>query len=153
MRSVRATCASSDSAGWQQVNISSRRSSGKAFSSTVSSADWGTSSSLVQAGFDGGVTLENAGAARTGSKSVRELLTRKTKKGERYVIEREIARGGMGAVLRAVDCDIRREVAERLHLRRPPELYFQVDRSGKAAARVEELLKRASTRKAQKRQM
>ena len=48
---------------------------------------------------------------------------------------------------------IRREVAERLHLRRPPELYFQVDRSGQAAARVEELLRRASTRKPQKRQM
>jgi ribosome-binding factor A len=30
---------------------------------------------------------------------------------------------------------IRREVAERLHLRRPPELYFQVDRSGQYSAR------------------
>ena len=37
---------------------------------------------------------------------------------------------------------IRREVAERLHLRRPPELYFQVDRSGQAVARVDELLGR-----------
>jgi ribosome-binding factor A len=42
---------------------------------------------------------------------------------------------------------IRREVAERLHLRRPPELYFQVDRSGKHAARVDELLSRAEKRK------
>src|SRR5262249_43741407 len=31
--------------------------------------------------------------------------------GQRYVLEGEIGRGGMGAVLRAVDCDIRREVA------------------------------------------
>jgi ribosome-binding factor A len=41
---------------------------------------------------------------------------------------------------------IRREVAERLHLRRPPELYFQVDRSGQLAARVDELLSRAKKR-------
>jgi ribosome-binding factor A len=37
---------------------------------------------------------------------------------------------------------IRREVAGRLHLRRPPELFFQVDRSGHHAARVDELLSR-----------
>jgi ribosome-binding factor A len=42
---------------------------------------------------------------------------------------------------------IRREVAERLHLRRAPELVFQLDRSEKYQARVEELLKR--TRKKQ----
>ncbi|MBL8794600.1 MAG: protein kinase [Planctomycetia bacterium] len=72
----------------------------------------GTSSSLVQAGVDGGVSLEQAGtAARQGSKSVREILAGQTKKGGRYIIQNEIARGGMGAVLRAIDCDIRREVA------------------------------------------
>ena len=32
---------------------------------------------------------------------------------------------------------IRREVAERLHLRRPPELYFQLDRRETYAARIE----------------
>jgi len=69
----------------------------------------GTSSSLVQAGVDGGVTLEQS--ARPGSRSVRELLARRPKGGERYIVEGEIARGGMGAVIRAVDCDIRREVA------------------------------------------
>ena len=37
---------------------------------------------------------------------------------------------------------IRREVAERLHLRRPPELFFQLDRSQTYAARIDELLKR-----------
>lgn len=42
---------------------------------------------------------------------------------------------------------IRREVAERLHLRRAPELVFQLDRSEKYQARVDELLKR--TRKKQ----
>ena len=41
---------------------------------------------------------------------------------------------------------IRREVAERLHLRRPPELYFQLDRSETYAARIDELLKRNQKR-------
>ena len=41
---------------------------------------------------------------------------------------------------------IRREVAERLHLRRPPELYFQLDRSQTYAARIDELLKRNQKR-------
>jgi ribosome-binding factor A len=37
---------------------------------------------------------------------------------------------------------IRREIAERLHLRRAPELVFQLDRSETYQARVDELLKR-----------
>src|SRR5260370_42062129 len=37
---------------------------------------------------------------------------------------------------------IRREVAENLRLRRPPELYFQLDRSHKYGTRIDELLKR-----------
>lgn len=41
---------------------------------------------------------------------------------------------------------IRREVAERLHLRRAPELYFQLDRSQTYAARIDELLKRNKQR-------
>jgi ribosome-binding factor A len=41
---------------------------------------------------------------------------------------------------------IRREVAERLHLRRPPELYFQLDRSQTYATRIDELLKRNQKR-------
>ena len=75
----------------------------------------GTASSLVQAGVEGGVTVGHA-AANPGQKSVSELLARQTKKGQRYIIEKEIARGGMGAVLRAVDCDIRREVAVKYML-------------------------------------
>ncbi|MBA3915835.1 MAG: 30S ribosome-binding factor RbfA [Acidobacteriales bacterium] len=42
---------------------------------------------------------------------------------------------------------IRREVAERLHLRRAPELLFQLDRSQQYQARVDELLKRATKKK------
>ena len=38
---------------------------------------------------------------------------------------------------------IRRQVADRLHLRRAPELFFQLDRSQQYEARVEELLGRA----------
>ena len=38
---------------------------------------------------------------------------------------------------------IRHEVAERLHLRRAPELFFQLDRSQKYEARINELLNRA----------
>jgi ribosome-binding factor A len=41
---------------------------------------------------------------------------------------------------------VRHELAERLHLRRPPELFFQVDRSHKAEGRVDELLNRAKKR-------
>lgn len=70
----------------------------------------GTASSVDQAGVEGGVTLDPA-RGKAGQKSVAELLAGRAKKGERYVVEGEIARGGMGAVLRAVDCDIRREVA------------------------------------------
>jgi ribosome-binding factor A len=42
---------------------------------------------------------------------------------------------------------IRRQVAERLHLRRPPELYFQLDRSQQVGARIDELLGRAKKRR------
>ncbi len=38
---------------------------------------------------------------------------------------------------------IRRELAERLHLRRPPELIFVQDRSQQYEARIEELLARS----------
>jgi len=72
----------------------------------------GPRTGLADAGVREGVTLDQAGTVlHPGQKSVLELLSRRTRKGERYIIENEIARGGMGAVLRAVDCDIRREVA------------------------------------------
>jgi ribosome-binding factor A len=45
---------------------------------------------------------------------------------------------------------VRHELAERLRLRRPPELYFQVDRSHKMEGRVEELLERAKKRSRKK---
>jgi ribosome-binding factor A len=42
---------------------------------------------------------------------------------------------------------VRRELAERLRLRRPPELFFQLDRSLQMETRVEELLERARKRR------
>jgi ribosome-binding factor A len=41
---------------------------------------------------------------------------------------------------------VRHELAERLRLRRPPELFFQLDRSWQLESRVEELLERAKKR-------
>jgi ribosome-binding factor A len=46
---------------------------------------------------------------------------------------------------------IRHEIADRLHLRRAPELVFQLDRSMRLQARVDELLKRTKGRTVKKR--
>jgi len=45
--------------------------------------------------------------------------------------------------LHSASAFIRRELSERLHLRRAPELFFQLDRSPQFEARVKELLGRA----------
>ena len=42
---------------------------------------------------------------------------------------------------------VRHELAERLRLRRPPELYFQIDRADELESRVEELLSREKKRR------
>src|SRR5437016_13725257 len=42
---------------------------------------------------------------------------------------------------------IRRELAARLHLRRAPELFFQLDRSQLYQARINELLKRTNRKR------
>jgi ribosome-binding factor A len=42
---------------------------------------------------------------------------------------------------------VRHELAERLRLRRPPELYFQIDRADVLESRVDELLSRAKKRR------
>ncbi|MFB3916686.1 MAG: 30S ribosome-binding factor RbfA [Terriglobales bacterium] len=41
---------------------------------------------------------------------------------------------------------IRRELASRLRLRQPPEVFFQLDNSSQYGARIEELLKRIHKR-------
>lgn len=49
--------------------------------------------------------------------------------------------------LDAAKAYIRHEVAERLRLRRAPELHFRIDRAEREKARVEELLTRAKKKK------
>ncbi|MGB9235893.1 MAG: 30S ribosome-binding factor RbfA [Terriglobales bacterium] len=50
------------------------------------------------------------------------------------------------AGLNAAKNFVRHEVAERLHLRRAPELFFRIDRSEQLENRVDELLARAKKR-------
>ena len=73
----------------------------------------GPPSSLDKVGVPGGVVLNPNHGPSTGSTSpsIGDLLAHRSSKAERYIVEAEIARGGMGAVLRVVDCDIRREIA------------------------------------------
>jgi serine/threonine protein kinase/Leucine-rich repeat (LRR) protein len=99
----------------------------------------GPKASLSHVGMKGGVTLEHPSAAleriatgstttlptqkvRSGTGSVAvggatvdELLTQRPGE-EKYVVAGEIARGGMGVILRAVDRDIRRDVAMKILL-------------------------------------
>jgi ribosome-binding factor A len=42
---------------------------------------------------------------------------------------------------------VRHELAERLRLRKPPELYFQIDRADQLESRVDELLTREKKRR------
>lgn len=59
--------------------------------------------------------------------------------------EREAQRAMEG--LAAAGGFIRREVASRLHLRRPPELIFFLDRSQQYSSRIDELLSRTQKKK------
>ena len=73
----------------------------------------GPLSSLARASMTAAVTvtwrqpIDKDDAARP----VAEVLASRNAEGQRYLLEGEMARGGMGAVLRTIDCDIRREVA------------------------------------------
>ena len=73
----------------------------------------GPISTLARARLACDVTLAGPPPAANGkaARPVAAVLADPQADGQRYVLEGEIARGGMGAVLRAVDRDIRREVA------------------------------------------
>ena len=73
----------------------------------------GPLSTLARARLACGVTLPSPppAANRQAARPVAAVLAGQQANVQRFVLEGEIARGGMGAVLRAVDCDLRREVA------------------------------------------
>jgi len=68
----------------------------------------------AEAGVEGRILLDQA-AATPGQAPIHKLLEQRNSAG-RYQIGGQIARGGMGAVMRAVDCDLRREVAVKFML-------------------------------------
>jgi serine/threonine protein kinase len=74
-----------------------------------------TTANKGTAGLGVGVTLPTD-EPPPGQKPVAELLAQHGGKGPRYLAAGEIARGGMGVVVRAVDCDVRREVALKFML-------------------------------------
>jgi serine/threonine protein kinase len=89
----------------------------------------GQPSSLAQAGLSSNVTLgldvpsdtEECKKASSSQRLLREALALGSAGGQRYRVLNEIARGGMGTVLRAADCDIRREVAVKYLLHQADE--------------------------------
>jgi len=114
--------------------------SSKSRAAAVLASVVGPKASLSHVGMKGGVTLEHPTTAlertpsggtttlqtvRSGSSSgsrsvtaggtVDEVLTQRPGE-EKYVVAGEIARGGMGVILRAVDRDIRRDVAMKILL-------------------------------------
>jgi serine/threonine protein kinase len=69
---------------------------------------------IAQAAAGGGVTLEvrqKSADKPIEMGAVKKALAAQAMQGERYIVQGEIARGGMGVVIRAVDSEIRREVA------------------------------------------
>lgn len=74
----------------------------------------GERSSLIQAGFGGPSDRDEPWYRFPTDVSEAERLLPRAHGEEKYVIQGEIARGGMGAILSAVDRDIRREVAMKI---------------------------------------
>jgi ribosome-binding factor A len=90
------------------------------------------------------------GDPRIGLVSVSSVLMAEDSRSARVYVtvegDEEEAKDSLEGLTAAVGY-IRREVAQRLRLRRPPELYFQLDRSQQYGARIDELLGRTKKRK------
>jgi serine/threonine protein kinase len=82
---------------------------------TTSPTAFGPQASLADSGLRGGVTL-NPAPGDDDPLDLTEILAA-DHGGRRYITAGEVARGGMGAVLRAVDRDLHREVAMKVLLR------------------------------------
>jgi ribosome-binding factor A len=87
---------------------------------------------------------------RVGLASVSQVLIADDSRSARVMVNVEGDDDEAERTLQGLDAAknfIRHELAERLRLRRPPELLFQVDRAQKLEGRVSELLDRAKKRK------
>ncbi len=76
----------------------------------------GPASCLGRAGIDTARSLPAVDTPAPGTRTVEEAIDARGRGGNRYLLESEIARGGMGAILRGIDQDIRREVAIKVML-------------------------------------
>jgi ribosome-binding factor A len=89
------------------------------------------------------------GDPRIGLVSVSSVMVAEDSRSARVLVtvegDEEEAQRSLEGLTAAVGF-IRREVAERLHLRRPPELFFQLDKAQKYSARIDELLSRTRKR-------
>jgi ribosome-binding factor A len=89
------------------------------------------------------------GDPRIGLVSVSSVMVAEDSRSARVLVtvegDEEEAQRSLEGLTAAVGF-VRHEVAERLHLRRPPELFFQLDKSQKYSARIDELLSRTRKR-------
>jgi len=77
----------------------------------------GPPSSSQQAGINATMSLPAAAQTnQAGDRTIEDVLVGQNASGSRYLLEGEIARGGMGAILRGIDRDLRREVAVKVML-------------------------------------
>ncbi len=85
-------------------------------------------------------------ARRADPSSARKLLQRleaRAQSGERYRFQEELARGGMGAILRVWDADLRRDLAMKVQLETPGQGVRRLPESAGESAAIERFLEEA----------